>query len=139
LFLLGDVAVVLAGIGTFLAADGAVLLVQCVRLLLADFAFLAFLMDALVLIGQTVVHFGAARVLFCHSVSAEAVADKLAKVTADRLISMMRVVSFMVVLLGYLWLLRLNKRAVVVNSSWRESVYNPLFVGRRVLIFVKNG
>jgi hypothetical protein len=28
LFLLGDVAVVLAGIGTFLAADGAVLLVQ---------------------------------------------------------------------------------------------------------------
>jgi hypothetical protein len=56
-------AVVLAGIGTFLATDGAVLLVQFVRLLLADFAFLAFLMDALVLIGQTVVHLGAARVL----------------------------------------------------------------------------
>jgi hypothetical protein len=52
---------------------------------------------------------------------------------------MTRVVSFMVVLLGYLLLLRLNKRAVVVNSSWRESVYNPLSVGGRVLIFVKNG
>jgi hypothetical protein len=139
LFLLGDVAVVLAGIGTFLAADGAVLLVQCVRLLLADFAFLAFLMDALVLIGQTVVHFGAARVLFLPFGFGRAVADKLAKVTADRLISMMRVVSFMVVLPGLSVVAAVEQACCCCEFIMAGKCVQSIVCWRRVLIFVKNG
>jgi hypothetical protein len=110
-----------------------------VRLLLADFAFLAFLMDALVLIGQTVVHFGAARVLFCHSVSAEAVADKLAKVTADRLISMMRVVSFMVVLPGLSVVAAVEQACCCCEFIMAGKCVQSIVCWRRVLIFVKNG
>src|SRR5256886_12947552 len=59
---LGDVAAVGARHGALFLADGAVLSVQLGRLRLGDLAFLALLMDALVLVREPIVHLLAARV-----------------------------------------------------------------------------
>src|SRR2546430_2068854 len=74
---LGDVAAVGARHGALFLADGAVLAVQLGRLRLGELPFLALLMDALVLVGEPIVHLRAARVRLLplrvgHGVSGEA-------------------------------------------------------------------
>src|SRR5438105_9059316 len=59
---LGDVAAVGARHGALFLADGAVLSVQLGRLRLGELAFLALLVDALVLVGEPIVNLLAARV-----------------------------------------------------------------------------
>src|SRR2546430_16165284 len=59
---LGDVAAVGARHGALFLANGVVLAVQLGRLRLGDLALLALLMDALVLVGEPIVHLLAARV-----------------------------------------------------------------------------
>src|SRR6185437_15906040 len=59
---LGDVATVRAGHRTLLVADRAILAMQPRSLAAGDLAFLALLVDALVLVGEAVVHLFAARV-----------------------------------------------------------------------------
>jgi len=59
LFLLSDMSVILRSHILFFLADLAIFLVQFCTLRLGQVTFLNFFMDPFVLIGKTVVHFGA--------------------------------------------------------------------------------
>jgi hypothetical protein len=63
LFLLGDMAAVLRGHGTLFLTNLAIVLVQGLRLALGQVPFLDFLVNALVLVVQSLVHFMAARMI----------------------------------------------------------------------------